>query len=302
MKEEFFHLTEGQHIRCFMNVSEYSWKEHPEFAWHIHYESEKPPDSADIPIYFILDSGNSGAFSHWVYENATWLPFFLEVKAKYPSCYLVVETKKQYKSLYLSLYGISSDCLRFHSEVESSNFCFFHTYTSLNDKNIPPIYYSNLFQHIQMLENNMPAKDMNILYLPRGTKENISGPNNRVYNIQEDLKQVVKGVGGVVFETDTTSDLREQIELVRRSKILIVDYGSNLWVNGTFAHNSKILCLNTGWKQHIQYPALGVLWNFISKTNSIDQIFACPLSATTSEGVSIVHFDMKQILEYLFKN
>jgi capsular polysaccharide biosynthesis protein len=291
--------TDTNLIRCFKNVTGYGYNEGEQYAWKITFEKEELPEQIDIPIYFVLDSQNNSAFSHWVYESSTWLPKFLELQSTYPSCCLVIDTLKEYKKLFLSLYSISLDCIRLKSDIEPINYSFFHLYTSLNDKAIPSIYYTNLLEYERRLQRNVPDKEISILYLPRGTKENFIGVNNRIYSIQEELKEIVRTMGGVVYETDTTSSLEHQITLIRKAKTIILDYGSNLWVNGLFAHGSSIVCLNIGWNQHPQYPSLRVLWDQITQYNSIQQIFAYPPSSVNEEGVSVVNFHMSEVLECL---
>jgi hypothetical protein len=283
-------------IHCFQNVSDYKPLERPEFAWQITYEKECFPETTTSPIYFIIESTNQGAFSHWVYESSTWLPHYIRLLEKYPTCTIVFDEVKTFKQLYLEYFGIPNAryCLR--SEMLPENYCFFHTYTSLNDTSIPEIYYKNLLHYKATFELVNVPKDISLLYLPRGTKENYIGPNNRVYDIQNDLKEFVKQVGGLVYETDETKHLQDQILLVKRAKIIVLDYGSNLWVNSFFAENSKIICLNIGWHQHPTYPCFGFLWNEIHKTNTVSQIFAYPSETQTENGVPIVRFQLPLIL------
>lgn len=283
-------------LQSFKNVDLYSCVESTEYSWKITCEREAFPDISSVPIYFILDSANQGAFSHWVYENSTWLPRYLKVREEFPSCKLVLEEWKDFKKLYLNFYGISLSDVCLHSEICSPNYCIFHTYTSLNDEKIPDIYYRNLESYKEKLDFYVVQKDISILYLPRGRKENLQGPNNRQYNIQDDLKQYVSELGGLVYETDTTTSLETQILLVKRAHLVILDYGSNLWVNGLFAKNSHIVCLNIGWNQHPQFPSLGVLWNKISNVNSIHQIFAHNSSSQGENDVPTINFYMPEIL------
>ncbi len=288
-------------IRCFKNVSSYSYLEGDKYAWEISCEDEQFPTDSQIPLYFILDSANNAAFSHWVYESSTWLPKFQEILLKYPSCFLVIDTFKSYKKLFTSFYGIPQESICFKSEIQPTNYCFFHLYTSLNDPNIPSIYFSNLALYKDKLHTYSEIKDIPLLYLPRGEKENFIGPNNRCYNIQEKLKQFVSEIGGTVYETDSTRSLVDQIQIVKRSHILLLDYGSNLWVNGLFAENSFLLCLNIGWHQHEQLPSLETIWNNIQRNNSIHQVFAqpCPDIPVNSDGVPITQFDMTTVVKTL---
>ena len=68
-------------VQCFENVTAYETLEGPDFAWKITYEKESlPQENTTKAIYFILDANNQAAFSHWVYESATWLPFYKELQ------------------------------------------------------------------------------------------------------------------------------------------------------------------------------------------------------------------------------
>ena len=291
-----------QPIRCFQNVSEYKGQEGPHYCWSITYECESYPTGTNSPIYFILDCSNHAAFSHWVYESSTWLPMFLEIQNQYPSCYLVLKPMKTYKNLFLKFYGVSPESILIEPELEPKNFCFFHTYTSLNDTLLPSAYYKNLLKYEKKLQS-LPfesEKSIPLLYLPRGTKENFVGPNNRAYGIQNELREFVIKIGGTVYETDTTTDITHQIHMIRRAKVIILDYGSNLWVNGLFAQNSKLICLNLGWHQHSQYPALGILWQKIQETNTIEQIFAHPSNETQENGVPIIQIHLPLVLQAIY--
>ena len=288
-------------LRCFQNVSEYKALEGPDFCWSVSYESESYPTNHESAIYFILDCSNHGAFSHWVYESSTWLPFFLQVQAEYPSCFLVIKQLKTFKKLYFDFYGISEHSILVEPTIEKKNFCFFHTYTSLNDKELPDIYYRNLLQYEKKLQSFLSneTKEIPLLYLPRGTKENFIGVNNRMYDIQNDLKELILNMGGTVYETDTTTKLSDQIAIIQKAKVILLDYGSNLWVNGLFARKSHLLCLNVGWDQHLQYPSLSVLWDKLQETNTIQQIFAYPSDEKQENGVALVKIQLPCVIQAL---
>ena len=292
-----------QPIRCFQNVSEYKEVEGPDYCWDITYECESYPTECESAIYFILDSSNHAAFSHWVYESSTWIPFFVEIQKRFPSCRLVLKQMKTYKHLFLDFYGVSSESILVEPNIEPKNFCFFHTYTSLNDTSLPSIYYINFIEYQKKLQF-VPRVEKTIpfLYLPRGTKENFVGPNNRAYGIQTELKEIILKIGGTVYETDTTTDLIHQINMIRKAKVIILDYGSNLWVNGLFAQNSKLICLNLGWHQHSQYPSLAILWQKIQETNTIQQIFAHPSDDIQKNEVPIVQIHLPLVLQAIHES
>ena len=292
-------------LQCFSNVTKFTCLEtrkEPQYAWEISYDEKKEPGDTSVPIYFILDTINQNAFSHWVYENATWLPSYLQLKEKYPSIRLVIEKWKDFKKLYFHYYNISLDSVCLESDIQEKNFCYFHTYTSFNDKSVPPIYYKNVEEYKKYIDRIQVTKSIPILYLPRGTKENLAGASNRIYNVQNDLKDYVKQLGGTVYETDSSSSLNEQIQVVKQSCIVLLDYGSNLWVNGLFAENSHIICLNLGWHQHPQYPAMGLLWDKIHNSNTLQQIFAFTSIQPNPEEMATVCFHMPTIIQEILRS
>ena len=58
----------------------------------------------------------------------------------------------------------------------------------------------------------------------------------------------------VIYFTDNTKNIRDQITLVRRAKILIVDYGSNLLFNGFISEATKILVIGDFGHMHCKNP------------------------------------------------
>ena len=283
----------------FTNVSSYSFIESQTYGWQITYDTKGGEINIEKPIYYILDSMNHAAFCHWVYENAMWIPEFLEIKKKYPSCKLVLEEHRQYKQLFLDFYGIPLDSVCLHKDIQTENICFFHTYTSLNDVSIPSVYYKHIQEFENLINSIQPTAPIPLLYLPRGNKENLQGPNNRSYNIQDNLKEFVKILGGTVYETDKTVSILEQIRLVKSAKVIVLDYGSNLWVNGFFSRNSKILCMNIGWNHHNQFPSLHYIWEQIHKASNVIQVFAYPSEQKADSSEPIVCFHMPTVIDTL---
>lgn len=292
-------------IQCFSNVTKFTCLEttkEPQYAWEITYDAKIEPENPTVPIYFILDTVNQNAFSHWVYENALWLPYYLTLREKYPSMRLVIEKWKDFKKIYFQYYNIPLESVCLQSDIEEKNYCFFHTYTSFNDKNVPQVYYDNVNTYKEKVDSMQIPKSIPILYLPRGTKENLAGASNRIYNVQNDLKEYVVQLGGTVYETDSTTNLEQQIQKVKQSSIILLDYGSNLWVNGLFAEKSHIICLNLGWHQHPQYPAMGYLWNKIHESNTLHQIFAYTSIQSNPEDIATVCFHIPTILQEILSS
>lgn len=287
-----------QEYRCFKNVSDYSCVEGEAFHWKILCEQECLPEKESADVYFILETQSHEAFSHWVYEDAIWIPLYLDLKKIYSNCRLVIEKMKDFKKIFLDKYNISPRDIKLRSEINSTNYCFFHTYISLNDITLPETFFKKFSSYLNFIDGE-EEKSIPILYLPRGVKENFQGPNNRVYNVQNKLKELVIDLGGVIYETDMPHTLDEQISIVRRSKLIILDYGSNLWVNGCFAKDSMIITLNIGWQQHDIFPSIKCLWDYINSKNFLTQIFAKYTESTLNDGTPFIFFDFEEIKKIL---
>ncbi len=233
-------------------------------------------------VYFILDTHNQNAFAHWVFENFVYLQLFFQVKKSYPEAKIVLYERKDYKYLFLENNGVAREDIVEAKDVDfqyltlnnqpveqrncSPNLVFFHPYASLNNQTIEDFHLQAILSYDQFIQNLPKEKTIPILYLPRGEKENFAGLDRR-YIIQKDCKELVTQLGGGILETDTNTDLFKQIRLVRSAKIILCDYGSNLWVNGFFSENAHILFLNIGWRQEHNIPYYGFLYSLIHEKN-----------------------------------
>jgi hypothetical protein len=157
----------------------------------------------------------------------------------------------------------------------------------------------NILNFKELFSSIPHTKTIPFLYLPRGIKENMTGTNDRKYDVQPILKELIVSMGGVVYETDNTTDLSEQIAMVRSSKYIILDYGSSLWVNGLFACDSRIICLNVGWAQHLQFPSLEFIYNKILEKNILKEIFSIGQISPEKDGIPICIMPINLILKEL---
>jgi hypothetical protein len=157
----------------------------------------------------------------------------------------------------------------------------------------------NILNFKELFSSIPHTKTIPFLYLPRGLKENMTGTNDRKYHVQPILKELIVSMGGVVYETDNTTDLSEQIAMVRSSKYIILDYGSSLWVNGLFASDSRIICLNVGWAQHLQFPSLEFIYNKILEKNTFKEVCSIGTSTSQEDGIPICFMPIHLILQEL---
>jgi hypothetical protein len=266
------------------------------YGWNI---TTMPSTLDSMQQYYILDTVNQNAFSHWVYESAVFIPEYIELLKKYPRCKIAILEERAYKRLFFKYYSVPLDNICLFKDISDNNTCFFHQYISLNDPNIPKRFQMNILHYKELFSSIPHTKNIPFLYLPRGTKENLTGSNNRKYNVQPMLKEIIVSMGGVVYETDNTTDLCEQIAMVRSSKCIILDYGSSLWVNGLFASDSKIICLNLGWAQHRQFPSLEFIYNKILEKNILKEIFSIGQISPEKDGIPICSMPINLILKEL---
>lgn len=293
-------LENVQSIQC-QEEGKRGWSESAGCGYEVTY---LPPTNETKQAYYLLDTHNQNAFAHWVFENFIYINEYFEIKKEYPSCKVVIDEMKDYKVLFLKSKGIKESdiiesknfdvyykTLALKSDdicIASPNVVFFHPYTSLNNSKVIGNFefYLNRYIDTEVVEKTIP-----ILYLPRGTKENFAG-GDRCYSIQNRLIALVENMGGTILYTDTVSHLEDQRKLVKSAKIILLDYGSNFWVNGFFALNSDIIMLNIGWKQEQRYPEFKILYDIISNKNrSLHNLIAAHTDFSCTPNVVYHNFD-----------
>lgn len=212
------------------------------FGWDIEYSTETL--QGDISYYFCMDGVYDTAFAHWIFESAYLLPLYKKLKTMIPSLQISEFAKRKYKKSMYKAFGISeSDIV--DGPPNPKNIFFFPKHGSLADHSDIPefidqinIFYRSLVEQVKPIE-----KDLDILYLPRGTLENFPGNDRRV-QFQDTLIEFIQHQpNSLVYRTDTTENMLNQIEIVRRAKVIVLDYGSNFEYNGFFAENSRIIVL-----------------------------------------------------------
>lgn len=213
------------------------------------------PETSEVAYYFYFDCEQSDAFGHWVFESAYYLPLFKKLKQQYPTLQLLSYKKKNFmKSMFEAFDMKESDIVHEISCV--SNRVFFPEFSTLA-LHTP---YQTFLDHIHRFYTSLveglpsPTKCIDILYLPRGRIENFK-PNDRTIPCQEQLVDLLPMMypSSRIYYTDQTKNMRDQIELVRSARILIVDYGSNLMFNGFFAEDSIVLVIGN-IHRHLENP------------------------------------------------
>lgn len=212
------------------------------FGWDIEYRKDEV--QGPISYYFCMDGVYDTAFAHWIFESAYLLPLFVRLKKMIPSLQIYQFAKRKYKTSMYKAFGIDeSDIV--DGVPNARNIFFFPKHGSLADHSDVPEFMNqiNMFYEVLVSQVKQKEKDISILYLPRGSLENFPG-NDRKVQFQETLIEFInKQPNALVYKTDTTENMVDQIELVRRAKVIVLDYGSNFEYNGFFAENSRIMVL-----------------------------------------------------------
>jgi hypothetical protein len=225
------------------------------FGWLI-TESERKEDTS-MNYYFYIDGKADDPFGHWVFESAIYLPLFFLLKKEYPSLRLLSMNPKKYKDVFYKGFGLEPHDISLI--LEPTNIVIFTQWNSLGDHNVlrrelfldsARSFYTSLVPHSLAL-----PKSIDILYLPRGSKENFKH-NDRTIPAQPALIESIQSLfpNTVIYDTDTTSNICEQISILRSSKIILLDYGSSLLVNGYFAENSLVIVLGDFGHIHCKNP------------------------------------------------
>ena len=65
-----------------------------------YYESHD--ESKSLSLFLLFETTMDFTFGHWIYESAIYLPYFFELKLKYPELKLLVKQspKRSYKKLF----------------------------------------------------------------------------------------------------------------------------------------------------------------------------------------------------------
>lgn len=252
-------------------------------------------------IYYALDCNNQFAFAHWIYESSIFLPEYLKLKEIYTNIKLLLVEWKDYKRIVLKYYGIPLEDVVLYSDIrtDEDNICFFHEYMSLNNNVIPTTFYPAFHEFLARADSLSNEKTIPILYLPRGTKENFA-PNDRRYDIQQQLQEVIQNLGGTVYKTDTTTDFLEQLQVVRRAKVILLDYGSSLYVNGMVTKDTRIIYLSMGSRQYDQFPTYAFLWHTLHGRNAIEPVYSYG-SSKDQTGLDVCHFSITDVINTIKK-
>lgn len=261
-------------------------------------ETEKIIDN----YYFFMDTLFNDAFAHWIFESGIYIPLFKKLKEKYPSIKIYFKEIKSYKVALLNAFNI----YEYVTEIEPHNLICFPTYQSFHiflpeytqsiDIMIDSKYISYLSKLYKLLVKSN-KKDIDILYLPRGNKENFKG-NDRIINIQELLIEYINSIPNCkILYTDKIINFNEQLEIISRAKVILLDYGSSLNVNGFFANDSNIIVI--GYDIHHEMQQI---LNYIYKdTIKRNKIIFIHKKSSNNGSIQKINFDYNEVVEIIQK-
>ena len=212
--------------------------------------------------YLYIDAYCDEAFAHWIMESSIHLVLWRELKIKYPGLKILSFNKKNYKASMYKAFDIDYSEISHTISIER-NRVIFVKFASLADHS-KPFLYEKLVKnfHTRLLEKSeVNKKDIDVLYLPRGSRENFMA-NDRTIQIQPILLDYIKHIpNSLIYYTDETTNMIDQINIVRRAKIIILNEGSSVIVNGYFSENADIIVLGgNGNNAHIWNPSPALLY------------------------------------------
>jgi hypothetical protein len=252
------------------NVSEYSLEK---FDTHKIITNTQTSTNI-VSYYFVIDLLYNEAFAHWVYESAIYLPLFNALKSSYPNIKLLLKTHKTFKRLFTDFLGIQASDVIYDIDITPVNICIFPSpISALNDKSITGTYQRLVDNFACLFANLTPIRIGNkndYVVLPRQKKENYNA-NDRVYDVSV-IYNILKYNNKTfnVVETDTITDLTEQINLLRMSNNVILTDGSPFLVNIMFCKHQKVFVIDRiTQKQSGEYIKINFIINHICKQNNI---------------------------------
>jgi hypothetical protein len=222
----------------------------------------------NISYYLVIDLPNSDSFGHWVYESAIYLPLFLSLKNIHPGIKLHLQCYKKYKGIFCDYFNIPKEDITL--TITQNNICFFPLpISSLNKKSICDDYTLQLDAFYTYFEPCDTIPSVNILLMPRQTKENYIN-NDRKYNIDDIADKIGGDERNIVFHTDSVTVLQEQIRTIRSAKNIILTGGSPYLYNAMLCKNSNIIVLDdVTMRQGGEYIKMKYIDYLIKRNNNV---------------------------------
>ena len=223
-------------------VSQITIQHRDHYGWDIEFNEI---EESEVEVYYYyIDGIYNDAFGHWAYESSVYLTIFDKLKDLYPSIKILSFKNKKYKNCYYEAFNIKPSHIV--NQIESSkNKVIFIKCSSMADHTNCYLYLTHVRKWYSYLTNSHTIeKDIDVLYLPRGTLDNYREITD-LYRIQSELLHIINQYSSsmIYFADISTKNMKDQINLIKRAKIVILNEGSNHGINGFFAENSHIIVL-----------------------------------------------------------
>lgn len=219
--------------------------------------------------YFNMTCLYDTAFGHWTLEAAIFLVIYKKLQKSLPDIKLYIDNNKLYKESILNAFNISKDDIVYEISKGPNTF-YLPERISHNCMDFNPKYEIYITNFVNYLESTIIStnKDIDILFLPRGKKENFIGNDREITN-QDNIELFLKeNFNTIVYNSDNATDnFIDQIQWIKRAKIIVLTYGSAFFVNSIFLNNCKIIILGEIESQRI-YPYFQFLKNYILNNNN----------------------------------
>ena len=279
-------------FNIYYNVKDYWINMFDYPIWNFDYYDEKININTDITYILLLECNYHCSFGHWVHETAIFLPYFKKLKEKYRTLklFIINEPYRSYKKLFLDFFDISKDDIiycnnelkhndynemwmkRFNIFFPKNNICLTTPIYPLilkpYDKlNIPESIYIDNISNLQKCFNITKEVKIDIdwLFFPRCKKENYK-PNDKVYNYNN-IIGFLQDKNHIIYDVMETKRLEDQINLIKRSKNIILDPTSSFSVNGLFCKNKNIYL--TSPIVHSNIKSCELIYKYILKYNKL---------------------------------
>ena len=223
--------------------------------------------------YFNLSCLYDTAFGHWTLEASIFLVLYKKLQKNIQNIKLYIGNNRFYKESIINAFDISKDDIVYEiSKVP--NTVYLPERISHNCMDFNPKYELYITNFVNYFETTISTinKDIDILFLPRGKKENFIGNDRHITN-QDNIERLLKEIyNTVTYNADNATDnFIDQVQLIKRAKIIVLTYGSAFFVNSIFLNNCKIILLGEIESQRI-YPYFQFLKNYILNNNNTIEI------------------------------
>jgi len=197
--------------------------------------------------YYIIDSPNSPALGHWIYESFIFIKLLIDLNKNNNNIKIFTKNNKKYVKNLLKFFNIHNDIV--YNIDNYYNITYSPKIYSLHYNNIDAFndtYFNfHLNFYINFIKNNLInlSSSNNIILLPRNNIDNFI-PNDRKINNIDIIKDIIINNGGIVLDTYHLNNIKYQFSLINDAKIIILDFGSSVFLNCVFLENKHIYILD----------------------------------------------------------